>query len=388
MLRIAALVSVLALAVAALPPAQAAPVAAPVISGAQTKGGEGGIVFTVDTLIDGGPGSLRKALDKPGPRIIKFAVAGVIKLKKPLRIANPRVTIAGETAPSPGITLQGGPVRIWASDVIMRHIRVRVGDGPGYDPDDRDGITILGVTDKDPEAEPARNVLIENCSVSWAIDEVVSTWFGGVEGVTVRNSIIAEGLNNSLHPKGAHSMGLLIGNGTKNVLVQGNLLAHNRWRNPVLTAGVTAAVLNNLIYDPGDTAVHFYDNGAEPTLAVVIGNVVKPGPSTRRVIDMFGEKGAVPGSRIYLRDNDSGGTGAFEGRWRGTKPPLSQVVAQPPLTLAPGIKVQAAASTQDSVLKNVGARPWNRDATDRRIIDEVMKGGGQIRDTVPPGEMH
>ena len=186
MLRLAALLAVAVLAVASPGRAQPAPAAVPVVSGALTKGGEGGKAYAVNTLVDGGPGSLRKALEKRGPRIIKFTVGGVIRLKKPLRIEESQVTVAGETAPSPGITLSGAPVRSWANDVILRHVRVRVGDGPGYNPDDRDVITILGVDDRGKRRSvlgPARNVLIENCSVSWAIDENVSLWFLGIQGV-------------------------------------------------------------------------------------------------------------------------------------------------------------------------------------------------------------
>jgi hypothetical protein len=384
------LMAVLMLAVSTPCRAQVPPVPQPVVSGALTKGGEGGTVYTVNTLLDGGPGSLRKALEKPGPRIIKFAVGGVIRLKEPLRIVEARVTVAGETAPSPGITLSGAPVRIWANDVILRHVRMRVGDGPGYNPDDRDGITILGVDDRGKRQEvlgPARNVLIENCSVSWAIDENVSLWFPGIQGVTIRNTIIAEGLDNSLHPKGPHSMGLLVGSGARDVLIQGNLFAHNRWRNPVLTSGVTAIMLNNVIYNPGGSALHFYSNGEEATLAAIIGNVVRAGPSSQEIMNLFGKNGPAPGSKIYMHDNDGGDTGAFDWRRpRHSNSIFAPLVDKPSVTLGASIKVQPAAETLTWVLDNVGARPWDRDATDNRILSEVVSRGGSIRDTPPVDE--
>ena len=397
MLRLAALLAVAILAVASPGRAQPAPAAVPVISGAQTKGGEGGEVYTVNTLIDGGPGSLRKALEKPGRRIIKFAVGGVIRLKKPLRIEESQVTVAGETAPSPGITLWGAPVRIWANDVILRHVRVRVGDGPGYNPDDRDGITILGVNDKSKRKDalgPARNVLIENCSVSWAIDENVSLWFPGIQGVTIRNTIIAEGLDNSLHPKGPHSMGLLVGSGSRDILIQGNLFAHNSYRNPVLAPGATALVVNNVIYDPAGQAVHFYDDGDNPKvegdnpiLAIVQGNVVRKGASTPAILDLFGLRGPKEKSRIYLADNDSDGTRAFEPHWPAKGKPLFDPFADaPPVRVGPTVKIAPAAGTYDAVLKGAGARPWDRDATDKRIIAEVVSRGGTMRDTPPAAE--
>jgi hypothetical protein len=381
------LLFVAALAAFAAVPVQAqrAPAAVPVITGAQTTGGEGGKVYVVTTLADGGPGSLRKAVEKPGPRVVKFAVAGVIRLKKPLRIRESRITIAGETAPSPGITLWGEPVRIWASDTIIRHLRIRVGDGPGYDPEDRDGITILG--DETGKA-PARNVLIENCSVSWAIDENVSLWFPGISGVTIRNSIIAEGLDNSLHPKGSHSTGLLVGSAARNVLIQGNLFAHNRYRNPVLKGGVTALVVNNLIYDPADSAVHFYNDDQDgPTRASIQGNVIRQGPSTPRVMNLFAAPGPQRGSRIHLADNDADGTRAFERRWPlGAKPLFDPFVDAPPVRPGAEVAVQPSAATVDAVLKGAGARPWDRDATDKRLVSEVLSRGGRMRDTPPPKE--
>ncbi len=356
-----------------------------VISGAVTDGGKGGKERLVTNLADDGPGSLRFALEMPGPTIVKFKVGGVIRLKKPLKIREDHVTVAGETAPSPGITIWGAPLRIRANDVIVRHLRVRVGTEPGYTPDDRDGITILG--DKDgPKA--STNVLIENCSISWAIDENLSLWFPGIKGVTIRNSIIAETLHNSIHSKGPHSMGLLVGSGAKNVLIQGNLLAHNDFRNPVLTSGSTVLVLNNLIYDPGHQALHFYNNGEEPTLVSAMGNVVRKGPSSNTVMDLFYKNGPAPGSRIHLADNDGGGTTAFDQRWpKDVKPAFDPFTERPPVVPGRGVAVLPAAATMDQVLKNAGARPWDRDATDKRIIAEVTSRGGKLRDEVPASEI-
>lgn len=383
MVRFAAvLTAVLVMAVAA--PCRVQADAMPLVSGARTKGGEGGKEYLVTTLVDGGTGSLRKALEQPGPRVIKFAVGGVIQLKKPLRIWDSRVTVAGETAPSPGITLRGAPLRIRASDVIVRHLRIRVGDAPGFNPDDRDGISILG--DKEG-IEQTRNVLIENCSVSWAIDESISLWFPGISGVTIRNTIIAETLDRSLHPKGQHSTGLLVGSGARDIVIQGNLFAHNRWRNPVLTSGTTALVLNNLIYDPGDQAVHFYSDAEAATLVSIMGNVVRSGASSRPVMELFGTSGPAPGSRIHLADNDGGGTKAFDRRWPNKVTPLfNPFVDEPPVRMGPGIQAAPAGTTVASVLKNVGARPWDRDATDKRLVAELTARGGRIRDTPPADE--
>ena len=59
-----------------------------------------------------------------------FEVGGVIDLgESTVRITEPYLTIAGQTAPAPGITLIRGGIDITTHDVVVRHIRVRPGDG-------------------------------------------------------------------------------------------------------------------------------------------------------------------------------------------------------------------------------------------------------------------
>ena len=97
--------------------------------GLDTKGGQGGKIIVVKNLNPNGEGSLAEALAFNGPRIIVFEVAGYINLvKKSLKIKNPYITIAGQTAPSPGITLINGGLGIGTHDVIIQHIKVRPGE--------------------------------------------------------------------------------------------------------------------------------------------------------------------------------------------------------------------------------------------------------------------
>src|SRR5689334_488208 len=87
--------------------------------GVNTRAGRGGAVLRVthlqDTYQTASPywvGSLRRALTTPGPRFIVFEVSGTINLIGPLIVTSPFLTIAGQTAPSPGILIRGSYLQI------------------------------------------------------------------------------------------------------------------------------------------------------------------------------------------------------------------------------------------------------------------------------------
>ena len=78
--------------------------------GRYVTGGRNGKIVHVTNLNDSGTGSFREAV-KSGNKIIVFDVAGVIALKSDLKFAD-NITILGQTAPSPGITLQIGRAHV------------------------------------------------------------------------------------------------------------------------------------------------------------------------------------------------------------------------------------------------------------------------------------
>src|SRR5438094_249582 len=93
------------------------------------NGGIDGVVLRVTTLDADGPGSLRNALEDDRPRLVVFEVGGVIDLSgQSLIVTNPHLTIAGQTAPDPGITIIRGGLTIETHDAAVEHIAVRPGD--------------------------------------------------------------------------------------------------------------------------------------------------------------------------------------------------------------------------------------------------------------------
>ncbi|WP_255681385.1 hypothetical protein [Natrinema sp. SYSU A 869] len=148
-------------------------------------------VLTVTTLEGSGEGSLRWAIDQRGPRVVVFEVGGVVDLEgESLAVDRPGLYVAGQTAPSPGITLIRGGLSVDADNVIVQHVRVRPGDDI---PAEIDCLSNAG----------GSNVIFDHCSVSWGTDESVSTNSGPEKpDVTFSNNLIAECLNDSIHPKG------------------------------------------------------------------------------------------------------------------------------------------------------------------------------------------
>ncbi|MBB5519384.1 pectate lyase family protein [Amphiplicatus metriothermophilus] len=362
---------------------------------AATPGGRGGEIIRVTTLAADGPGSLREALERKGPRIIVFEVGGVIDLgKQTLVVSEPFATIAGQTAPSPGITLIRGGLSIRTHDVIVRHIRIRPGDGgePPRSGWDTDGITTVG----------AYNVIVDHCTLTWATDENLSAsgprftgespeeWRRGASHrITFSNNIIAEGLAHATHAKGEHSKGSLIHDNTSEILIYGNLYAHNYERNPLFKGGVRGAIVNNLIYNPGPRAIHYnlqalewgdvpFENGR----ITAIGNVVRAGPSTPNglAVFMIGGDGDL---ELYERDTIAmdafGASMPLVGRY--TAGPAQILRRDAPLDLPDGLEPMPAHAVERHVLANAGARPWDRDAHDVRLLADVAEGRGRIIDS-------
>ena len=164
----------------------------------------------VTNLNDNGAGSLREAVKGDKAKTVVFDVGGVIALEEELKIGA-NTTIAGQTAPSPGITLRYYTVRPAGDNIIIRFIRVRRGQERDVN-DSADAIWVREYT----------GMILDHCSFSWSIDEVASCY--DMNNFTMQWCTIAESLNNAGHGKGAHGYGGIWGG--KLASFHHNLLAH------------------------------------------------------------------------------------------------------------------------------------------------------------------
>lgn len=336
-------------------------------------------VLRVTNLNDSGPGSLRAALMGTGPRTVIFEISGTIELSSPivLRGQQSYLTVAGQTAPSPGITVSRYPILlIEAHDVLLQHLRLRIGDQTSGDHD--------GLGARQPGTT---NFVFDHLSVSWGIDENVGITHGANNG-TIRYTLISEALDCAgVHSEGCHSRNFLMAR-SNHMLLQRSLIAHGKTRHPRWGKDegyppASAVIANNVIYNWGSGGTQIAGESGEKYIAVV-GNTYQDGADTR-VAPIF-----VDGdlNQVYLDDNrhngglpsdpwdivTEGGTGS-----RVNTPPVDnngELIWPEGLddVLIPSGQVMA------DVLLNAGARPADRDSVDLRIVVGVQSGQGRIID--------
>jgi hypothetical protein len=350
--------------------------------GSHTRAGRGGKLFAVTSLADSGPGTLREALLDGAPKTIVFRVGGIIELKSHVFIGHPFVTIAGQTAPGDGIVLKDFGLVITTHDVLVQSIRVRPGNKGAVRPDHNDAIAILGPTGN---AGGAYNVVVDHVSASWGEDETISTWFGPHD-ITVSWSIVSEALNRSRHDKGTHSAGLLVGNHSERVSVHHNLLAHNDFRNPLIIAGGTHDVVNNVVYDWGSLVTEVVNDF--PVSVNIVGNWYKPGPSSKTPFEILinPPRTTAPAKLFVARNAKYGEKAAPQDDWsrvhygwKSASVPAAFHAAER-FETAPITTIDAA-EAMELVLATAGATAPRRDAIDRRIVADVKNGTGSVIDT-------
>lgn len=352
---------------------------------ADTKGGFGGKIIKVTNLNPSGEGSFFEAVRTKGKRIVVFEVGGVIDLEEKLiTIRDPYLTIAGQTAPSPGITFINGGILISTHDIIIQHIRIRPGNNNRQKTWSVDALS----------TKAAYNVIIDHCSFSWATDENLSASGPRFEGnspdewrkntsnrITFSNNIIAEGLRFSTHEYGEHSKGTLIHDNVTDVLISNNLYANNMDRNPYMKGGTSGVIVNNYIYNPGKAAIrynlaarewsgHSYQTGRWS----IVGNVMELGHDSNKISMLDIMNGPV---QIYIEDNIAKGNKDEEvSIVTGDR---SKITKTKPIWFDQ-LSVLSSNKVKENVLANAGARPWDRDEIDIRLIKGILNKKSKIID--------
>jgi len=362
--------------------------------GAASVGGRGGRVIKVTNLNNSGAGSLREALTTPEPRIVVFEVSGIINLMDEIRVDDPYLTVAGETSPG-GIMVTGRRVILQANDIIIRHMRFRVGShriADGVDPETLDSLNLYGSASGHPPG--VWNVIIDHSSISWGVDESFTSTYAA-NNVTIQWSIISEGLSNAGHPKGEHSKGFLasgkFANQDINISFHHNYLAHNVSRNPEVGApanghSVLVDVRNNVVYN-WYHALTAKSNGRSKVNWIE--NYMKKGPDSNDTFPIRMDEVGTAEPAVYVyrnigpRDDGSDpeiwnvGTGYSTSTlastaWRATAPHSTPAITTSSMSDAYAIEM----------LSNVGATAPVRDSVDERVVNDFANGTGSIRDNV------
>jgi hypothetical protein len=346
-------------------------------------GGRGGRVIVVTNLNDDGEGSFRWACEQGGARIVVFNVAGIIRIKTPVMIRAPYITIAGQTAPGDGVCIAGESVWINTHDVIIRYMRFRRGE------------TWVGRRDDAIGGNPIGNIMIDHVSASWGLDENMSMYrhmyndsTGKVEdkfptvNITIQNSIFSEALDTWNHAFGSTL-------GGENCTFMRNLWANNAGRNPSIGWNGVFNFANNVIFNWVHRSI---DGGDYRAQYNIINNYFQPGPATPK--NNVGHRILKPESgrsklkyRVYGRayvngnvmegypeitkDNWNGGVQVEE--MKNTGEYTDNIKWKTPLPM-PAITLLSATEAKKYVLANAGATLPRRDAVDTRIVKQVTTG--------------
>ncbi|WP_226042603.1 RICIN domain-containing protein [Natrinema sp. DC36] len=289
--------------------------------------------------------AVEDAFQTSGPRLIVFETSGTIDLGgDSLAITEDNCWVAGQTAPSPGITFVKGQVQVDADDCVVQHIRSRV--GPGSDGD-------IQSNDSFNTADGTTNNVVDHVSASWGVDECLSVGYD-TNDTTVTNCLIYEGLYDPYGDGSDHNYGSLIGDGADNVTLAGNVWAKVRGRVPRLKSETRSVLANNVMYFFNESV-----NMDGDTEASLVGNYFIPQDLGDTVIE---------DGNAYLEDNvtDPSSTPLTGGTAELSSRPL----------WPSGLDAMGSSSVESHNLSAAGARPADRTANDSRVVDEIERRAG------------
>jgi pectate lyase len=345
--------------------------------GAASIGGRGGKVIKVTTLKASGPGSLAEACAADGPRIVVFEVSGVIR--GDIRITKPYITIAGQTAPGAGITIEGmiSSYNHGVHDVILRHLRLRPRRASGA------GGDCIQIGGRGPSQTGTYHIMLDHLSLSWGNDEVVDLY--NAHDVSVQWCTIEES-DDQGHNKGPHNYGLIsAAEDSGAISIHHNLWAHHARRVPCLAPyreNAASDFCNNVIYncrggyvDDGhgaraQSSVHLYRNyyrRGPQTAGRMYPYALSPDMAYYVRDNFFEDWGSQGHPRHWLPPNRPGGVPRWI-QYNNNGQEIDTPAKTPPLTLVD------AKQAFDLVLAQAGC--WPRDRVTLRTVEEVKTKSG------------
>lgn len=326
-------------------------------------------------------------------KIIIFEVSGVIEDFDVWELDDDYVTIAGQTAPPPGISVHGVHLSIGSdatssNHVLMQHMRWRAGDNPaGKSGSQRNALEVLN---------NSSYIVLDHNTFSWAPDSNVGT--ADISYMTFSHNLVSEPLNESIHSKSAHGTALNITNGGDQVAVFYNLLIHAWFRNPNLSgqdnvAKVLAA--NNLVYNPGyrnfeveaASAAHEYNiignhtiGGADTTTGGESWTPERLKEPQHASTEIFIDDNRIE-TKLGAVDTQDDETDWDKVKYEGTVNPDNKVTVLA-FALPTGFTPMDVDDVKAYVLANVGAWPADRDDPDQHMIDDATNGTGTNIDVI------
>ena len=201
--------------------------------------------------------------------------------------------------------------------------------------------------------------------------------------------IVSEALNRSRHRKATHSAGLLIGDSSYHVSVHHTLLAHNDFRNPLISGGGTHDFVNNVVYNWGALPAEITDWDSNSFLNFV-GNYFIRGPSTQTgPYEIFVDPDPDGGTpKIFVEGNLGPHRAGLEidewalvGYGYGEEGVASEAYRSTDRFPTWPITEQTAADACEAVLSGAGATLPVRDLVDQRVVEEVRSLAGAIIDS-------
>lgn len=304
-------------------------------------------ILTVTNLNNSGEGSLRWAIDQNYPRVIRFAVGGMIHLNSMLYSVYPYITIEGQTAPTP-VTLVDNPFEIRSQYAIVQHLRVVTGPENSSIPiDDKDAVRIYNGANK---------VVLDHCTIMQGCDGNID-FLGSPapQNITLQDCIIANAWDGN-----GYSYDMLISSGVKNVSLIRCLFANSMNRHPLMNDNTSMEMINCVIYNVEKRGVDF--NDADVTIK---GSIKLNGPNAGFESEyMARARDGNTQQSIYFEDviadellyNASGNC----------------VILDKPTTDSGNYTLISSGATLNYLLENAGSFNWDRHADDQNIISQIQ----------------